>query len=186
VGKKYYIFNKPYSPEKYEQLKNRIIQHMKQTGEYGQFFPGYFAANPYDESWASMYWPLTEEEQQKYGFRLQPVHAQRIPTYKDVSSIIEDSMMADESVAREIYWDDQAKRPFQIQKTDIAFAQQLGVPLPYTHYARRLQENFKWIPFSGTMRTVSCGKCHVEIKTGWPEQYEGRILCESCYQKEVY
>ena len=186
VGKKYHIFNKPYSPEEYEKLKSRIIQKMKQTKEYGQFFPGYFAANPYDESWASMHWPLKDEEKRRYGFRLQPFQEQRISTYKDVTSIPDDSMMADKSTTQEIYWDDQAKKPFQIQKTDITFAQQLGVPLPYTHYARRLQENFKWIPFSGTLRTVSCGNCHVEIKTGWPKQYDGRILCETCYQQKIY
>ena len=35
----YCIFNKQYSKADYFILKNKIIEHMKQTGEYGVFFP---------------------------------------------------------------------------------------------------------------------------------------------------
>ena len=35
----YSIFNKKYSKEEYTQLKEKFVAHMKETGEYGQFFP---------------------------------------------------------------------------------------------------------------------------------------------------
>ncbi|HCW32540.1 MAG: hypothetical protein UT55_C0009G0026 [Candidatus Peregrinibacteria bacterium GW2011_GWE2_39_6] len=186
VGKKYHIFNKPYSPQEYEQLKGEIIAKMKQTGEYGEFFPGYFAANPYDESWAYMYWPLSDEKQREYGFRLNPKKEKRVSHYLDVSHIPDSSHEANDAVTKEVFWDDVAEKPFQIQKNDITFCQRLNVPLPYTQYARRLQENFKWIPFDGTMRSVFCAKCHIAVQTGWPKSYDKRILCEKCYQQEVY
>lgn len=63
VGKKNCIMNTPYSVQEYSSLKERIIHHMKSTGEWGQFFPGSFAPNPYDESWSSFYFPLTSEQQ---------------------------------------------------------------------------------------------------------------------------
>jgi hypothetical protein len=59
------IFNTPYSVAEYSSLKQKMIDHMKSTGEWGQFFPGSFAPNPYDESWSSFYFPLSESEQNK-------------------------------------------------------------------------------------------------------------------------
>lgn len=186
VGKKYYIFNRPYTKEQYEQQVSIIVEKMKQTGEYGQFFPGYFAAHPYNESWAYMHWPMDEEKQKQLGLRLSPHQEERVSHYKNETDVPDDCSQASESVVQDVFWDIKAHKPFQIQKTDISFCQETGVPLPYTHYARRLQENFKWIPFSGMMRNIRCPKCKIETQTDWPSEYNNRILCESCYQKEVY
>lgn len=61
-GKEYHIFNKPYSPEEYETLKAEIIAEMKTQGEYGKFFPSFFAPVPYEESWSAVHFPLSLEE----------------------------------------------------------------------------------------------------------------------------
>ena len=39
VGKEYHIFNKPYSKKDYFVLRERIVEHMKSTGEWGESFP---------------------------------------------------------------------------------------------------------------------------------------------------
>jgi hypothetical protein len=105
---------------------------------------------------------------------------------QDASNVPDRSAEANESVTQAAYWDSTAKRPFRILKEDIAFAQDLGVPLPYTYYMRRLQENFRLIPFNGELRETVCGKCRKQTQTSWPKEYDGRILCEECYLKEVY
>ncbi len=186
AGKKHHIFNKPYAPEAYEQKKEELIAAMKRSGEYGRFFPGHFAANPYEESIASFYWPLSTEEGERRGFRMEERKAERESDALDASQVPDRCDQADESLARMVFWDSEAKRPFQIRKDDIAFAQDLGVPLPSTYYARRMQENFRLIPFTGELRGTSCGKCGTTAQTSWPQEYDGRILCESCYLKEVY
>lgn len=186
VGKKYYIFNKPYSLDAYKILKAKIIAKMKSSGEFDRFFPGHFAANPYDESWASFYWPLSQDEQKQWGFRLSPVQEKRSAQAMDTASIPDNAGDAKDSLASQIFWDSVAEKLFQIQKADIVFSKKMKIPLPYTYYIRRIQENFRWMPFTGTTRTTSCGKCHQPIQTSWPELFNGRILCEGCYQKEVY
>ncbi|MDD5469666.1 MAG: hypothetical protein PHO92_02600 [Candidatus Peribacteraceae bacterium] len=186
VGKKYHIFNKPYESEEYERKKTEIIAAMKRTGEYGKFFPAYFAANPYEESLSGFYWPMDKGEGEKRGFRMSTREEEREASAQDASNIPDHCDRADDSVTRTPFWDAVAGRPFQILKEDIAFAQDLGVPLPYTYYMRRLQENFRLIPYDGTLRTVACGKCKKDTPTGWPEEYNGRILCEDCYLREVY
>jgi hypothetical protein len=60
---------------------------MKSTGEWGQFFPGSFAPNPYDESWVSFYFPLSSEEQKNYGFYFLPQSEQHQLDHRSSSDI---------------------------------------------------------------------------------------------------
>lgn len=186
VGKKYHIFNTPYEPGEYEALKRKIIDQMKRTGEYGLFFPGHFAANPYNESLAGLYWPLDKVTAERWGFRIREHRAEPPAGACDSLEVPESCATADDAVSKIAFWDAVAQRPFQIQIHDIRFAQDIGVPLPSCFYARRLQKNFSQIPFNGELRTASCGQCSLEIATCWPPAYDGRILCEECYLKEVY
>ncbi|QQR83276.1 hypothetical protein IPJ72_05760 [Candidatus Peregrinibacteria bacterium] len=60
--KQYCILNKQYSKEDYETLVPKIIEHMKQTGEWGEFFPAQFSPFGYKESVAQEYQPLSEPQ----------------------------------------------------------------------------------------------------------------------------
>jgi len=186
VGKKYHIFNKSYEPEEYERKKAEIIAAMKKTKEYGKFFPGHFAANPYEESLAGFYWPFAKKEGERRGFRMRQLEEARVMDAQDASTVPDRADLATEATTKIVYWDPVAGRPFQILPADIAFAKDLGVPLPSTYYMCRLQENFRLIPFDGELREIQCGKCGQKTLTSWTEEYDGRILCEKCYLKEVY
>lgn len=67
--KRFCIFNKQYTAEKYKVLKTAIIEHMKKTGEYGKFFPAYLSCFCYNESTAGIYYPLTQEEAVNLGYK---------------------------------------------------------------------------------------------------------------------
>lgn len=67
--KKYCIFNKQYSKEDYEKLRIRIIEHMKETGEYGQFLSPELSCFDYNETTAYYYYPLTKNQALKEGFK---------------------------------------------------------------------------------------------------------------------
>jgi len=186
VGREYYIFNKQYSPEEYEREKARIIEVMKRTGEYGKFFPGHFAAAPYNESLAGFHWPLDEKTALRYGFWYKRREGKRQSTYDAASEIPDSAKDADDTLTKIVFWDEEEKYPFQIQKADIAFAKKVGVPLPRTYFAHRLKENFRMIPFDGSLRAVTCAKCGTQTQTSWSKDYDKRLLCEQCYLKEVY
>ena len=64
---RYCILNKQYTKEEYEKMLPRIIEHMKKSGEYGEFFPMTIAPFAYDESIAQEYFPLTKEQALKKG-----------------------------------------------------------------------------------------------------------------------
>ncbi len=61
-GGKYCILNKQYNPEEYKKLKEKIIEHMKQTKEYGEFFPPQFSPFGYNETQGQVYMPLENKE----------------------------------------------------------------------------------------------------------------------------
>src|SRR3989344_324029 len=58
----YMIFNKKYPKEEYLKLKEKIIEHMKKTGEYGEFFPPSISPVCYNETQGNYYMPETKEE----------------------------------------------------------------------------------------------------------------------------
>jgi len=56
--KEYCILNKQYSREEYEKLLPKIIEHMRQTGEWGEFFPIRISPFDYKETVAQDYYPI--------------------------------------------------------------------------------------------------------------------------------
>lgn len=183
--KNYCIFNKPYSKQEFAELQKRLIDHMKSTGEWGQFFPGDFAPNVYEDSLSAAFWPLTRDMPNISWFRmLQNPHV-KLDSYLSSDTISESSFEADEWVTKQIYWDKIARKPFTILSQDINFCRTLFVPLPDTHYIRRILHNLSWMPFNGELRTTKCAKSGKEIQTSWPAEYDGRILSEEEYLRVV-
>jgi hypothetical protein len=60
--RKYCIFNKQYSKEEYFELKDRIIEYMRGTKEYGEFFPIEMSPFPYNITMAQRFFPLTKDD----------------------------------------------------------------------------------------------------------------------------
>jgi hypothetical protein len=183
--KRYCIFNKEYSKEEYEKLRSQIVKKMEKEKEWGEFFPGYFAPNPYEESWSGFYFPLSREEQKKFDFREKEEFEKEKKQYLPASSIPDSSQNIPKDILKKVFWDEKAKRPFQILKEDIEFSRTLKIPLTNQHYIERLQENFRWMPFDGTLRETTCAKSGTKIKTTWGKEFDGRILSEEEYLKVV-
>jgi len=57
MNSQYCILNKQYAKEEYEKLVPRIIEHMRKTGEWGEFFPESASPFEYEETIASEYYP---------------------------------------------------------------------------------------------------------------------------------
>jgi len=67
--KEYCILNKQYKKEEYNELVPRIIEHMKQTCEFGEFFPISVSPYCYNETVAQEYFPLSKEEAIQRGYK---------------------------------------------------------------------------------------------------------------------
>ncbi len=68
----YCILNKQYTPEKYKELTEQIIEHMKKTGEWGEYFPADHSPFDYKETVAQDHFPLAMNSITQKPFRLTP------------------------------------------------------------------------------------------------------------------
>jgi len=66
--KQYAILNKVYEKEEYLALRDKIIENMKQAGEYGEFFPPSFSNIAYNTSNAHRFFPKIKDQAIKEGY----------------------------------------------------------------------------------------------------------------------
>jgi hypothetical protein len=62
------ILNRAYSAQEYETHCGKIIDHMKSTGEWGEFFPHELSPFGYNETVAQEYFPMTEAQVKEKGW----------------------------------------------------------------------------------------------------------------------
>jgi len=63
----YCILNKQYSEKEYKDLVEKLVNHMKKTGEWGQFFPPALSLFAYNETPSQEYFPLSRAEVAHFG-----------------------------------------------------------------------------------------------------------------------
>ena len=185
---KYRILNKQYEEDDYKKLKAKIIEHMKKTGEYGEFFPYSLSPFAYNETIANELFPLKKEQTLKLGSEWRDAEKQlAIPEdsilAKDLPAIIDE--VKDDILDKFIICE-QTQKPFKLQKQELEIYRQLKVPVPHLHpdvrYENRLKQRTS-IYFSN----VRCSKCDKEVRTTYDKDSKVKtIYCEQCYNEKIY
>ncbi len=193
---KYCIFNKQYTKEEYEELLPKIIEHMKNTKEYGEFYPIKFSPFGYNESCAMEEFPFSREEVLEKGYNWQD-NIQRT-TGKEtlkVENIPESINDINESILEEVLACIECKRNYKIVPNELIFYKKMGIPIPRRcFYCRHASRVARRNPFKLWHRQCMCdkenhdhdGKCEVEFETSYAPERPEIVYCEKCYQKEVY
>lgn len=198
----YCILNKQYSKDDYDAMVAKIIEHMKSTGEYGEFFPMQLSPFAYNETVAQEYYPLTEETANAKGIPWQELgvrnyqitlEAKNIPdASKDIPESIENEIVACEHAGR---CQDGCTTAFRIIAQEHQFLRRMNLPLPRfcpncRHGKRLKQRN----PRKLWARKCMCelqghahggNNCSKEFATSYAPDRPERMYCESCYQAEV-
>ncbi len=169
---RYCILNKQYTKEEYEITKTRIIEHMKRTGEWGEYFPPALSTFTYNESFAQDYFPLTKEQALQLGY-----------TWRDqevnIQSVSPAEMIPNVPVC------DHCSKQFRVIPQEKAFYEKWNVVVPKVCFECRHKRRMSY-KNPRRMYARNCMKCSKEIQsTGSPEGQEV-VYCESCYLGEVY
>ncbi len=181
---KYIILNKQYSKEEYEALKAKIIEHMKNTGEWGKYFPMDLSPFAYNETMAQEYVPLTQEEAEAKGLRWKNMGNKQ--NYKGPEKQIPDDIKdADEDIVKELLPCEKTGKLFKIIPQELKFLKEHNLPLPrrsweVRHHDRMVLRNPR------KLWDRSCQKCDKEIKTTYDESRPETVYCEPCYLNEAY
>lgn len=190
----YTIFNKKYTKEEYNILREKIIAHMKQTGEYGEFFPKELSPYGYNESSAQELFPLGKTEAIKLGYTwvdendrnyqidLQP--ALLPDTIENVWDEIIDQIIGCEHSGS---CNHKCTTAFKITSNELSLYQKLNLPIPHfcpncRHYERLARRN----PLKLWHRTCMNDGCSNEFETSYAPERPERVFCEECYNKEIY
>ena len=184
---KYCILNKQYSKEEYEALIPKIIEHMKSTWEWWEFFPIKLSPFAYNEAVVQECFPLPKEEVLKNGWQWKdedyslPKVAKIIPAEKlpdNINDIPEDVL--NWAIQCENTW-----KPFKIVPQELKFYRENGIPIPHLHPDERHAERMR-LRNPRKLYNRTCDKCSKKIQTTHSSDIPETIYCEECYLKEVY
>ncbi len=180
----YQILNKQYSREEYEALVPKIIEHMKKTGEWGQFFPMMISPYGYNETIAQEYYPLLKEQIIKLGASWKEEDlsnrymGEKVEIPEDINEVKDD-------LINHILTCDDCGKNYKIIKQELDFHKKNG--LPFTHFCpdcRHKKRISKRNPRKLFART--CTKCQTPIQTTYAPDRPEKVYCEKCYLNEVY
>lgn len=168
----YVILNKQYSKDDYFDLRARIIEHMKSTGQWGEFFPPALSPFEYNRSMAIDRIPIHREEALNLGFKWYDGHDLDVgPASSEMPTCAS------------------CGKNYRLIEQELGFYKKMGIPKPALCWTCRLKN---LIAARRPHRLVDgkCSECGVEIRTtyGEPERRSAqlRVLCEKCYQEKVY
>jgi hypothetical protein len=182
-NKKYCILNKQYSKEEYERLMPKIIEHMKSTGEWGEFFPMKVSRLAYNQTVAQDYMPIDREHAKKLGAKWADESKIESPAKKiEIPDSIHD---IDEGICDEVLTCAKTGKPYKIIPQEFKFYKKNNIPVPiYSPEIRHKNRLARRNPRKLWDR--NCAKCGVDIKTSYSPDRPEKVYCEQCYLKEVY
>ena len=185
---------------------------MKETGEWGEFFPIELSPFAYNETVAQEYFPLEVSPpsrrglgggslikhptlnfkyqwKEKISYNYRPASIQNIPD--DIKDV-------DDSICREILACEKHLTPrprregegavcgknYQIQKPELRFYRKMNLPIPRKCPDCRHAERMK-LRNPRKLFARTCADCGIDIQTTFAPDRPEKVLCEKCYLKVV-
>lgn len=186
-NQRYCVLNKKYTKEEYEAVVPRIIEGMRQRGQWGEPLPPSLSLFGYNETIAQETYPLTKDEALRLGF----AWSDYVAPVPQVDKTVRASQLPDAvtQVPDEILnWAIECEvsgRPFRIIKQELAFLREYGLPIPRRHPDMRHADRMK-IRNPRKLFDRNCGGCGKPIRTTYAPERPEKVVCEECYLKEVY
>lgn len=184
---RYCILNTQYTKEEYEMLVPKIIDHMRKTGEWGEFFPAGMSPFGYNETVAQDHYPLSEKEARERGFVWQNVKdeipkAERVVAASQLPGSIGD---VPDDILRWVIECEASKRPFRVIKQELEFYRRMGLPVPRLHPDERYKRRAA-LRNPRKLWSRTCAQCGKKIETSYTPDRPEIVYCQDCYLKEVY
>ena len=178
----YCILNKPYTEKEYFKLLPRIIEHMKRTGEWGQFFPATHSAIPYNHSLAQRYFPITEASAVASGllwYEREPL-AQK--NALPAANLPDRAPQQSENILSLSMGNG---RPFLISTRELALYHERGIPLPRISYEERLERRAGLLGGIG-LDEVRCEKSGQRLQSAYHDKSFSAVWEKSLFEKEFF
>ncbi len=176
--KKHCILNKQYSKDEYQALRVRVIRHMTETGEWGEFFPPELSTTPYNLSKAQEFFPLTKQQAEARGFYWRDEDRGE---YQAATCALPDSVYeTPPEIIKELLLCTSCKKNYKIIAKELQFYQTAGLALPRKCFLCRHNDRRA----SRTPRKLwprNCDKCAADFECAHTPGGKEVVYCESCY-----
>ncbi len=183
-GKRYCIFNKQYTPEEYEKMVARIIEHMQKTGEWGEYLDYKLSLFGYNETVAQEYYPLSKEQAASLGVNWYDKPVEQLEG-QIVSQIPEDIRTVGDDILEKVLTGEVMGRQYKIIPQELKFYRRMKLPLPRRHpdirHMDRIALHNPYVLFDR-----QCSKCAKAIQTTYSQEKARTVYCEACYLKTIY
>jgi hypothetical protein len=177
---------------------------MKETKEYGEFFPSPLSFFPYKATVAYEFFPISEQEAKEKNFPLYKTEKQNYKITLNEADIPDNIKDVDENILNQTIecahkgnCKHECTGAFRVIKMELDFLRRMNIPLPRLctncrHYERLQLRNSPNLYH----RNCMCDKinhpnhldigCPSEFETSYAPDRPEIIYCEKCYQQEVY
>ena len=178
----YCILNTQYSEAEYKELVPKIVDHMKSTGEWGEFFPTSMATFAYNETLAMDYFPLSKKEVLANGWEwFEDIEKkdQYMGPHIDIPDSIDD---VSDDICGKILTCEESGKQYKVIPQELEFHKQLHVPLPRMSFFNRYRKHLA-MRNKRALLDRSCDKCGIAIRSSYTADRPEKIYCEPCYQE---
>ena len=179
---RYCVLNRAYSQAEYERLVPRIVEHMRETAEWGEFFPPLVSPFWYNETKAADWYPLTEGQVSarggEWGEYEPPLPAEvAIVDPRELDLLIaevKDSVLSGAVRCKE------SGKPFRIVPLELEFYLKKGLRIP--NWSPRVRHRRRIAHLAGRLlHERFCERCGTGIATAYSAQEPELVYCEACY-----
>lgn len=208
---KYCILNTQYERDEYFRLRLKLVEYMKSTGEWGEFFPIGLSRFAYNETLAQQDYALTKEVALQKGYtwqdQLQFTSGKETLSWDAIPDSIHD---VPELIAQSVLSCVLCARNFKIVDAELRFYRANAIPIPRHCFYCRLGQRLRMRnPVRLWRRRCGCGRtkdfklkteneysntakhfhgereCLNEFETSYAPERSELVYCEECYQAEV-
>ncbi len=190
----YSILNKRYLKEEYEKLKEKIIEHMKKTGEWGEFLPSSLSPYCYNETLNIDFFLLSKNKacQKSFNWKEEKERNYNITLRKE--KIPERISEANENILNQVIecahsgtCEHKCSLAFRVIEREFQLYKKKNIPLPILCPNCRYYERIKKrTPPKLWHRKCMKKDCNNEFETPYSPDRPEIVYCEKCYQQEVY
>ncbi|MDC0358354.1 hypothetical protein OAO01_06010 [Oligoflexia bacterium] len=182
--KQYCFLNQQYSESEYQELIPRVIAHMRDCGEWGQFFPARYSLFGYNETIAHEYYPLAQETAVDQNFHWRQKNVE-VAKRKDPPLTSEHVSQGPGITTSKLHSCAGCGKNFRVINQEAEFYKEMELPLPTICSACR---HLGRVALRNPRRLWQrlCNSCDQPITTSFPPHGTEQIYCEKCYHQYLY
>lgn len=179
------ILNLSYNEAEYQRIRKQIVNQLRDTGVYGHFFPSALAPFAYNETVAQDYFPLSQADATKNGFRWQ----EHLPYTSGKETLQPDLIPdhirdVDNGILSQILRCITCSKNYKIIAAELTLYRSMVIPLPRQCFSCRHEERLRR---RGPLQIFqrACAKCQKDIQSNYSSGRPETVYCLECFQQEV-